>query len=179
MRFVSCAACALIAVAACGGWKYSNSGQENARKPANSPANSMVMLAAPLGNAQALQVMKTRHDGMHAIADAQKAVHRALGPTPDLPTLRANSEKLARLSLASSHWFPAGTGPDVGKTRAKPEIWQNAEDFAAKLRSFQAAAQAFGAAARGNDVAAMNARFADLNGTCKACHDKYRAEEQH
>jgi len=175
MRFVSYAACALIAVAACGGWKYANGAQENARKP----TNSMVMLAVPLNNAQALQVMKTRHDGMHAIADAQKAIHRALGPTPDLPTLRANSEKLVLLSRETSRWFPAGTGPDVGKTRAKPEIWQNGEDFAAKLRSFQVAAQAFGTAARGNDVAAISARFADLNGTCKACHDKYRAEEQH
>lgn len=175
MRLVSYAAGALIAAAACGGWQYTNSAQENARKF----TNSMVMLAVPLNNAQALQVMKTRHDGMHAIADAHKAVHRALGATPDLPTLRTNSGKLVLLSRASSRWFPAGTGPDAGKTRAKPEIWQNAEDFAAKLRSFQAAAQAFGAAARGNDVAAMNARFADLDGTCKACHDKYRAEEQH
>jgi cytochrome c556 len=133
----------------------------------------------PLSNAQALQVMKTRHDGMHAMADSQKAIHRALGPTPDLPTIKTNSGKLVLLSRASSRWFPAGTGPDVGKTRAKAEIWQNAEDFGAKLRSFQAAAEAFGTAARGNDVAAMNARFADLNGACKACHDKYRAEEQH
>jgi len=175
MRFVSYAAFALIALAACGGWKFESRVQD---KGAES-SKSMLMLAVPLGNAEALQVMKTRHDGMHAIADAQKAIHRALGPTPDLSTLRANSAKLVLLSRASSRWFPAGTGPDVGKTRAKPEIWQNAEDFAAKLHSFQAASQAFDQAARGNDVALMNSRFADLNGTCKACHDKYRAEEQH
>ena len=175
MRFVSCAAFALVAVAACGGWTHKNRVPEKAGKS----TNSMVMLAVPLSNAQALQVMNTRHDGMHAMAAAQKAFHRALGPTPDLPTLRANSGKLVLLSRPSSRWFPAGTGPDVGKTRAKAEIWQNAEDFAAKLRSFQAAAQAFDAAVRGNDVAAITARFADLNGTCKACHDKYRAEEQH
>ena len=136
-------------------------------------------VAAALPKDKALQVMKVRHDGMHSIADALKAIHRAIGATPDLPTVRANSEKLVQLSRAGSHWFPAGTGPDVAKTRAKPDIWQNPEDFAAKFRNFQAATRAFDAAARDSDVAAINARFADLDGTCKACHDKYRAPEEH
>src|SRR5579864_7935631 len=104
MRFVSYAACALIAVAACGGWTYENSAHEKAGKA----TTSMAMLAVPLSNAQALQIMKTRHDGMHAIAEAHKAIHRALGPTPDLPAVRANSGKLVLLSRASPHWFPAG-----------------------------------------------------------------------
>ena len=140
---------------------------------------SVAALAAPLTKDRALVVMKQRHDGMHLIADAAKAAHRALGETPDVSAVRASSTKIVSLSRAASKWFPAGTGPDVGKTRAKPEIWENKEDFAAKMRNFQEAARAFDAAARRNDVAAMNARFADLDGTCKACHDKYRAEEKH
>jgi cytochrome c556 len=76
-------------------------------------------------------------------------------------------------------WFPAGTGPDVGETRAKPDIWQDAQDFSSKLHDFQIAAQAFDAAARSGDVDAIKARGADLGGACKACHDKYRAEEKH
>lgn len=140
---------------------------------------SVTALAVPLSKDRALVVMKARHDGMEAIGDATKASHRALGGTPDLATVRSNAGKLAQLSRQASGWFPAGTGPDVAKTRAKPDIWQSPEDFAGKLRNFQAAAAAFNAAARGNDVSAMNARFGDLGGTCKACHDKYRAEEQH
>ena len=31
----------------------------------------------------------------------------------------------------------------------------------------------------GNDVNAMKAGFGNLGGTCKACHDKYRAEMHH
>ena len=142
-------------------------------------AGATITIAAALPKDKALQVMKVRHDGMHSIADALKAIHRALGATPDLPTVRANSAKLVQLSRAGSYWFPAGTGPEVGKTRAKTEIWQNPEDFASKFRNFQGAVRAFDAAARGNDVAAMNARFADLDGTCKACHDKYRGPEEH
>jgi cytochrome c556 len=140
---------------------------------------SVAALAAPLSKDNALTVMKARHDGMEAIGDGTKAIHRGLSGTPDLPTVRANAAKIAQLSQQASGWFPAGTGPDVAKTRAKPDIWQNFDDFGAKLRNFQAAARAFNAAASGNDTAAMNARFSDLGGTCKACHDKYRAEEQH
>lgn len=186
------AAVACLSLAACNGWKsgQANSAQGNISKDNRPPAtakasvvtnnvtNAMVMLAVPLPKDRALQVMHVRHEGMEAIGDANKAVHRALGSS-DIPTIRANAAKLAQLSQQASTWFPAGTGPDVGKTRAKPDIWQTSEDFAAKLRAFQTAARALQLAAGGNNVGPMNARFADLGGTCKACHDKYRAEENH
>jgi cytochrome c556 len=193
-KFVA-AACACVLLAACN-WKagQANSAQGNIsqdnRPPATAPAsavtnsaatnglasNAMVMLAVPLPRDRALQVMHVRHDGMEAIGDAFKTLHRALGAS-DIGSVRANAAKIAQLSQQASVWFPAGTGPNVGKTRAKAEIWQTADDFGAKLRGFQAAAAAMNNASRGNDAAAMNARFADLGGTCKACHDKYRAEE--
>jgi cytochrome c556 len=83
------------------------------------------------------------------------------------------------LSKKASGWFPAGTGPEVGKTGAKPEIWKTPQDFAAKLGAFQKAALVFNAAASGNDMNAAKARYADLGGACKACHDKYRSEMHH
>ena len=177
MRFVSYAAAGvLVAVMACGGWK---SGQAiGGQTRAMAPSNSMLMLAAPLNKDRALVVMKARHEGMEAIGDSTKAIHRAQSG-PDLPTIRSNAAKIALLSQQASGWFPAGTGPDIGKTRAKADIWQNSEDFALKLRNFQAAAHNFNAAASGNDAAAINASFGQLGDTCKACHDKYRAEEKH
>jgi cytochrome c556 len=189
-RFLAAAA-VCVALAACN-WKagQANSAQGNISKDNRPPAtakasvvtngttNSMVMLAVPVPRDRALQIMHVRHEGMEAIGDANKAINRAL-KSSDLPTVRANAGKIAQLSQQASTWFPAGTGPDVGKTRAKPDIWQSADDFAAKLRAFQTAARALQLAAAGNNVAAMNARFADLGGACKACHDKYRAEEQH
>lgn len=177
MRFVSYAAAgALVTVVACSGWKSSQA--IGAQPGAKAPSNGMLMLSAPLNKDRAIAVMKARHEGMEAIGDATKAIHRAQSG-PDFPTIRSNALKIAQLSQQASGWFPAGTGPDVGKTRAKADIWQNSEDFALKLRNFQAAARTFSAAASGNDAAAINAAFGQLGGTCKACHDKYRAEEQH
>jgi cytochrome c556 len=176
MRFISCAACALIALAACGGLKAGQAISLPAR--AMAPSSGMAMLAAPLSKDRALAVMKARHEGMETIGDSTKAIHRAQSG-PDLPAIRSNAAKIAQLSQQASGWFPAGTGPDVGKTRAKAEIWQTSEDFAVKLRNFQAAAHAFNAAASGTDAVAINSAFSQLGGTCKACHDKYRAEEHH
>ena len=149
---------------------------------------SVAMLAAVAAGAavtkvsgpKAVQVMHDRHEGMENIGKAFKALHREFdASSPFVPTVRSSAAQIADLSKKASGWFPAGTGPDVGKTGAKPEIWQSPQDFAAKLSAFQKAAQVFNAAASGNDMAAAKARYADLGGTCKACHDKYRAEMRH
>ena len=83
---------------------------------------------------------------------------------------------IADLAAKSPTWFPEGTGPDVGKTGAKPEIWQNYPDFVAKDRDFLKAAQAFNATAASGNLDAIKSGFADLGKSCKACHDKYRKE---
>ena len=187
------AAAVCVLLGACN-WKagQANSAQGNIsqdnRPPATAKAsvvtnnaaatNDMAMLAVPLSKDRALVVMHARHEGMESIGDTVKAIHRALGAS-DLATVRSNAAKVAQLSQQASGWFPAGTGPDVAKTGAKPEIWQTPDDFAAKLHNFQAAAQAFNATARGNDLAAINAKFGELGQACKACHDKYRAEMHH
>jgi cytochrome c556 len=133
-----------------------------------------------VSGAAAAQVMHERHEGMETIGKSFKALHREFdNSSPSVPVVRSGAGQIAGLSKKASGWFPAGTGPDVGKTGAKPEIWQNWPDFAAKLSDFQKAAQSFNAAAAGNDVSAMKARYADLGGACKACHDKYRTEMHH
>ena len=142
------------------------------------PAAAFAFTAISPGDAA--RIMHDRHEGMETIGKANKAANRELGGSaPNLAVVHASAAQIADLSRKASGWFPAGTGPDVGKTRAKAEIWQNGPDFAAKLHNFQVAATAFNAAAAGGDVAAMKARFNDMGGTCKACHDKYRAEEKH
>jgi cytochrome c556 len=106
-----------------------------------------------------------------------KVISRQLkGDSPDLAQVRQNAGVIATLAPQVQGWFPAGTGPDVGKTEAKAEIWQKPEDFAAKSRDFTQAAQAFQAAANGNDLAAIRAAHGNLGKSCKACHDLYREE---
>jgi len=136
--------------------------------------------AAPLAKGKALAIMHDRHEGMEKIGDTNKLLRREImSSSPFMPAIQSGAATIAGLSVRANGWFPKGTGPDVGKTGAKPEIWQKPQDFAAKLHNFQAAARAFNAAARSGDMTAIKARYADLGGTCKACHDSYRSEMKH
>src|SRR5689334_22383060 len=131
--------------------------------------------AAPLTRGKALAVMHERHEGMEKIGDTNKLLRREItSSSPFMPAIRSGAATIAGLSVKANGWFPRGTGPELGKTGAKPEIWQKPRDFAAKLHNFQSAARAFNAAAKSGDMAAIKARYGDLGGTCKACHDPYR-----
>jgi len=135
---------------------------------------------AALPKDKALAVMHARHEGMESIGKATKAINRELqGNSPDLTLVRFSAGQIAKLSRQASHWFAPGTGPELGKTGAKPEIWKDPKDFVAKLAAFQRAAQSFNATAAGDDVGAIKARFGDMAGACKSCHDKYRTEMRH
>ena len=174
-----------ILLAGCGGQdnRQANSGQANSSSPASPPAAAAAVVPVAMSavsGAEAKTLMHERHEGMETIGKSNKAIRRELeGGVPNLAVVRASASKIAELSQKASGWFHAGTGPDVAKTGAKPEIWQNPQDFAAKLGAFQKAAQAFSSTAAGNDVNAVKDSYADLGKSCKACHDKYRAEMKH
>jgi cytochrome c556 len=139
-----------------------------------------LIAAAPPTKQRLLSIMHERHEGMETIGKTNKALHRELtAASPNVGVIRASAAKIAMLSQKASGWFPRGTGPELGKTGAKPEIWQNPEDFTAKLRNFQAAAKTFNAAAASGDLNAIKAHAGDLGQACKACHDKYRSEMHH
>jgi cytochrome c556 len=134
--------------------------------------------ATPLEKEQALALMEQRHENYEKIGDAMKGITRELkGENPDLSRVRTGAAIIAELAPQVPSWFPAGTGPDVGKTEARAEIWQKPEDFAAKAQAFREAAAAFDTAARGSDLASIRSAHADLGKRCKACHDLYREEE--
>lgn len=134
--------------------------------------------APPLQKEQALALMKERHENYEKIGDAMKGIVRALkADNPDLGQVRKGAATINALAPQVPGWFPAGTGPDVGKTEARAEIWQKPEDFAAKAKAFREAAAAFHTAARGSDLAAIRSAHADLGKSCKGCHDLYREAE--
>ena len=181
MRIAVLTALAGVSLAACG---------QDATPPNNVAAvetnsvetteNVATPAAAPATKEEALKIMHERHEGMEDIGKATKAIKRSLdSSSPDIAAIQKSAATIAELAAKSPNWFPQGTGPDVGKTEAKAEIWQNYPDFAAKDRDFLKAEQALNATAASGNLDAIKAGFADLGKSCKACHDKYRAEEKH
>jgi cytochrome c556 len=139
-----------------------------------------IAVAKPLSKDAALKVMHERHEGMEAIGKTNKVLRRELtADAPNMGEVRGAAKGMANLAGKSSRWFVDGTGPDVGKTGAKPEIWKQKADFNAKLRDFQDAAKALQAAAAKGDGNAIKAGYANLGKTCQACHDSYRTDMHH
>jgi cytochrome c556 len=71
--------------------------------------------------------------------------------------------------------FPKGS--TVGKTKAKPEIWENPADFAKHAKNLANAAGELADAAKAGDDAAVTAKVKTLGNACASCHKAYRAQK--
>jgi len=101
----------------------------------------------------------------------------ARGKRPfDVVEARKRALAVSYLSVLLSEAFPAGSGSSAGTTDALDELWKQPEDFAAKLKSFQVEANALRSVAEQGDEARFAAQFKKLGASCKACHDKYKAD---
>lgn len=70
-----------------------------------------------------------------------------------------------------------GPGSEKGTTRAKPEIWENTDDFLAKYQALKDAGPGLLAAAKTGDKAAVGAAVKEMGGACKSCHDEYKTKD--
>lgn len=134
--------------------------------------------STPLQRERALALIELRHENFEKIGDAMKVISRELrGESPNLSQVRAAAAAIARLAPRVPSWFPAGTGPGVGRTEVRAEIWHNPEDFAVKSQAFREAATAFEAAAQGFNLPSIRSAHQNLGRSCRGCHDLYREED--
>lgn len=76
-----------------------------------------------------------------------------------------------------SLYSPDTTTEQLGKaTRLKPEFFQNLDEAGQIGRKFTAAANQLAKVAAEGDQAAIKKAFGDVGGSCKSCHDKFRAD---
>ncbi|OUD14456.1 c-type cytochrome [Thioflexithrix psekupsensis] len=89
-------------------------------------------------------------------------------------TLRA--ERVAALSKMALEGFIPETdmlSMDV-KTGAKPNIWEEWDDFKAKNAALATESEKLLEVAKTGDLDKIKAQFAETGKTCKSCHDKFR-----
>lgn len=69
-------------------------------------------------------------------------------------------------------------GSDKGlPNRAKPEIWKDAAKFKAAAEKMQGEVVKFEAAAKTGNLDTIKAAVGAVGGSCKGCHDDFRAEK--
>ncbi len=74
--------------------------------------------------------------------------------------------------------FPAGTGLDKLKTRARPEIWQDWKKFEAGAGLLSRETAKLAEAATGGDMKAFAAQYKAVGKACAACHKPFRAKKK-
>ena len=137
---------------------------------------ALVALAVQAATPQEAQ--KVRHEHYEKLGDAFKAVRdNSRGDSPDWAALETAANVVSEASVNQQQWFPAGTGPEAGKTRALPEVWTKPADFTAAQKMFEERAPKLLAAVKSKDAAAVQAAFKEVGGACKNCHDTFRAPE--
>lgn len=123
--------------------------------------------------------IEARQAGFKAVGGEFKSINDQLrSGAPDLAAIQAAAAELPGIIDGAGGWFPEGTGPESGvETEALPIIWEEPEDFEAKVNDFVVAIEALNVAAQSGELPAIQAAVQATGGTCKACHDKYRLDD--
>ena len=136
-----------------------------------------LLVSAAVYAATPVEIQKQRHEHYEKLGEAFKAVRDNSRGTPDFAALEKAAATIAEATVNQDKWFPKGTGPEAGKTRALPDIWTKPADFTAAQKMFSDRAPALSAAVKARDADAVGKAFKDLGGACKNCHDSFRAPE--
>ena len=139
---------------------------------------SFTALHADVPGSSPVEIQKARHDHYHELGEASKTVRDATrSSNPDFAAIEKAAQHIVKATVNQDQWFPKGTGPEAGKTRALPEIWTRPADFTAAQKMFSDRAPALLAAAKAKDAGAVRTAFRDVGASCKNCHDTFRSPE--
>ncbi|HEY5645341.1 MAG TPA: cytochrome c [Pseudomonadales bacterium] len=106
-------------------------------------------------------------------------VGMARGAVPfDAAVAERNARRIAMLAPMIPERFAAMDTREFDvATEALPVIWETPDDFAAKAKALEDAANTFAGLAAGGDQATTLGGLRAFGGTCGNCHDSYRVDE--
>lgn len=113
------------------------------------------------------RVMKSNGYNVEDIKDKQKA-----GKIEDI---EVNALNIALNAGQIPSLFPQGSLAE--KTRAKPEIWRNWQDFVARARELEVQAEALEKLAEAGNKGGVATQLPKVEAACQGCHDRYRTPE--
>jgi len=97
----------------------------------------------------------------------------------DAAVFAANAQAIADLAKYPENAFPEGSSSDSVETRAKPEIWSDADGFGEKLEALKTASSELATVSAGaSSFDDVKAAFGALGKSCKGCHDDYRHKKE-
>jgi cytochrome c556 len=101
----------------------------------------------------------------------------AQGRVPFDPKAAAENADIV-LTMSKLPYQAFGEGTDKGlPQRAKPEVWKEQPKFKAAAEKMQGEVVKLDAAAKSGNLDAIKAAVGAVGGSCKACHDDFRADK--
>ena len=170
---------AIVATAACNGGGGGENAQSNVQsgEQRNEAASNVASGAGTPQDHAA--IMEARHEHYEEMGRAMKGIGDQLkAGSPDVAVIQRHAALVAGYGPQILTWFPEGSGPEAGRTRAKAEIWSDAATFRSAAERFQQASAEFNRTAQGGDVGAIRAALPALRESCSNCHDRFRGPEQ-
>jgi cytochrome c556 len=130
--------------------------------------------------ATADEQIAARQAHMKANGAAAGAFAKVLkGEAPyDAAVVKTALDEIAAKSKAADDvkaWDAASAKGDKAKTYAKPEVWSDPKGFE---QAYQAYVKATTDLAATKDEASFKTAFAAWGGSCKGCHEKFRAPKE-
>lgn len=120
-------------------------------------------------------LVKYRQSGMKVLGGSMTQISAIVkGEVPREGELKAHADALAAQAKFVKAAYKDKAGGD--KSHARPEIWQNWDDFSSKADDLETASAALAEAAGKGDRAAVRQQVAAVGKTCKSCHDKYEED---
>lgn len=99
----------------------------------------------------------------------------AAGKVPFDAKVAADSAAVAEY-VGKLPWAAFGPGTDKGDTKAKPAIWTEKSKFDEGANKMQAEMVKLTAAAKTGNLDNIKAAVNVVGGTCKSCHDDFKAK---
>ena len=93
----------------------------------------------------------------------------------NLGQVQAYARDLAAVtSIDMMRGYPAGS--EGGRTKSKPDIWLDLDDFGEKMQALTDAAAELNATAASGNRNAIETRMKAVGKTCKSCHSDYKSK---
>lgn len=134
-----------------------------------------VVAFTPMALADAEAEIKYRQGVFKAVGGQMASMGAILKGQVQMDKFVVHASGMAALADVVPEIFPASSGD--GKTEALPAIWENPDDFQTKVDEFVIAAKAIGEVGGSGDMSLIGPAMNRLGGTCKGCHDDYKADD--
>lgn len=138
-----------------------------------------LVAASPMARAadDPANIVKYRRTVMQTIAGHINAIAGIVKGKVSFPAhIAPHARAMHAMSNLLYDIFPEGTG--VGKTRAKPEIWQEPVKFRAAIDAFRSESGRLALIAEGGDLAAIGAQLKKVGKACGGCHKPFRQKKK-